>query len=95
MSTSAAHCWHQSRADVPRRMTKSRLVSIVMRTVFVFSKRVSNRSSGTYFCGTFRFTFWLAFWAPPQRERILLEERLECPQGPLKKFLIGPGVTYG
>jgi len=67
---------------------KSRLVSIVMRTVLFVAKLASHCSLGSHFCGTFRLTFWLAFWAPPQRERILREERLECPQGPLNKLLI-------
>lgn len=86
MSTSVAHCSHHSRTDAPCRMTKSRSDSIVMRTVFFVANLVSLRSSASHFRGTFRVTFWLALWAPPQRERILLGKRLECPQEPLNKF---------
>jgi hypothetical protein len=56
-----AHCSHQTRADVPRMMTKSWLVSIVMRTVLFVAKLASHHSFGSNFCGTFRLTFWLTF----------------------------------
>jgi hypothetical protein len=60
-------------------MTKSRSVSIVMRMVFFVAKLGSLCSSAGHFRDTFRATFWLVSWAPPQRERILLGKRLECP----------------
>lgn len=86
MSTSVAHCWHHSRTDAPCRMTRSRSVSIVIRTVLLVAKLGSHCSSAGHFRGTFPVNVLAYFRAPPQRERILLEKRIECPQGLLNKF---------
>ena len=60
--------------------TKRRLVSIVMRTVFAFSKRVSNRCPApvSVVHSVLVSLSGLSSGPPPQRERILLEERVLC-----------------
>ncbi len=59
MSTSLAHCSHQSRTETPRRMTRSRSVSIVMRMVLFVAKLGSDCSSSSHFRDTFPARFGL------------------------------------
>src|ERR1700674_4210778 len=93
MSTSLAHCSHQSRTDTPCRMTRSRSVSIVMRMVLFVAKLGSICSSAGHFRDTFPATFWLVSWPRLNANASCSESGLNVLKNRLISFELLLGVA--
>src|SRR6202521_5538268 len=93
MSTSLAHCSHQSRTDTPCRMTRSRSVSIVMRMVLFVAKLGSICSSASHFRDTFPATFWLVSWPRLNANASCSESGLNVLKNRLISFELLLGVA--